>query len=47
VAYPLAGEMGPRYLAALDRHEATIARNVTENIFARHLRPLFLDDDAA
>jgi hypothetical protein len=47
VAYPLAGEMGPRYLAALDRHEETIARNVTENIFARHLRPLFLDEDAA
>jgi hypothetical protein len=46
VAYRLAGEMGPRWLAALDRHEETIARNVTENIFARHLRPLFIDDDA-
>jgi len=48
VAYPLAGEMGARFLEALDRHAETVARNVTANIFERHLRPLFLDDrDAA
>jgi len=43
VAYKVAAEMGPRFLDALDRHEAVIARNVTENIFARHVAPVFLD----
>ncbi len=47
VAYPIAGEMGPRYLAALDRHQEIIARGVTANLFARHLRPLFLDGEEA
>src|SRR6185312_17283696 len=45
VAYKIAAEMGPRYLAALDRHEEAIARNVTENLFDRHLLPLFVDGD--
>jgi hypothetical protein len=43
VAYKLAAEMGPRYLAALDRHREAIARDVTHNLFERHLRGLFLD----
>ena len=42
VAYKLAAEMGARYLDALGRFEAEIARNVTENLFERHIRRLFL-----
>lgn len=42
VGYKIAAKMGRRYLEALKRHEAVVARNVTENLFERHLRPLFL-----
>lgn len=42
VAYKAAAELGPRYLAALDRYEPSISRNVTHNLFARHIEPLFL-----
>jgi hypothetical protein len=35
--------MGDRYLNALKQHETVIARNVTENLFERHLKPLLLD----
>ncbi|GAA2182654.1 tagaturonate epimerase family protein [Brooklawnia cerclae] len=41
VAYKVAAEMGPRYLAALDEHREHVARNVTENLLERHLKPLF------
>jgi hypothetical protein len=40
VSFKVAARMGDRYLNALRRHEPIIARNVTENLFARHLRPL-------
>lgn len=43
VAYPLAAAKGRRFFEALERNEAAIARNVTHNLFERHLRPLFLD----
>ena len=42
VSFKVAAKMGPRYLAALKRHEAVVARNVTENLFARHMKPLLL-----
>ncbi len=42
VAFKIAAEMGERYLAALKRHEAVIAKNVTTNLFERHIKPLFL-----
>jgi hypothetical protein len=42
VGYKVAAEMGPRFTAALDKHEAIIAENVTANLFDRHIRPLFL-----
>ena len=42
VAYKIAAEMGGRYTAALDQHSAVIAANVTQNIYQRHIRPLFL-----
>jgi tagaturonate epimerase len=43
VGFRIAAEMGERYLAALRRHEAIIARNVTTNLFERHIKPLFLE----
>ena len=33
--------MGRRYLDALATNEAIIARNVTNNLFVRHLQPIF------
>lgn len=41
VGYKVAAEMGDRYLRALERYEDVIARNVTENIFERHLKRIF------
>jgi hypothetical protein len=34
--------MGDRYLSALEANEAVVARNVTTNLFDRHIRPVFL-----
>jgi hypothetical protein len=34
--------MGPRYLDLLDVNEAVIAKNVTENLYGRHIAPVFL-----
>jgi len=42
VAYKIAAEMGTRFSNALDKHEDIIAQNVTENIYERHIRPLFI-----
>lgn len=41
VGYKVAAEMGPMYLDALARHEASIAPHVTENILDRHIRRIF------
>jgi hypothetical protein len=43
VGYKLAAEMGTRFTEALDKYEQTIAANVTENIYERHIKPLFLE----
>lgn len=43
VGYKVAAEMGARYLNALEKYEDIIAGCVTENIFDRHIKPLFLD----
>ena len=43
VGYKIAAEMGRRFTDALDKYEQTIAANVTENIYERHIRPLFLE----
>ena len=32
-----------RYLDALKKHEEVIAKNVTENIYDRHVKPLFVE----
>src|SRR5688500_1189718 len=42
VGYKVAAQMGERYLSLLDEHEPIISRNVTENLFERHIKPLFL-----
>jgi len=43
VGYKVAAEMGDEFLGALEKHEEIIGQNVTENIFERHIRPVFLD----
>lgn len=42
VSFKLAAKMGQRYLDALETHREDVARNVTENLYERHLKPLFL-----
>jgi len=42
VGYKVAAHMGSRYTRMLDACEESISRNVTENLFARHIEPLFL-----
>jgi len=42
VGFRVAAEMGDRYIAALEENEATIAKNVRENLYERHVRRLFL-----
>ena len=41
VSFKLAAKMGQRYLDALDEHREHVERNVTENLYERHLKPLF------
>jgi tagaturonate epimerase len=43
VGYKIAAKMGDRYLKLLETCESTVARNVTENLYDRHLKPLFID----
>jgi hypothetical protein len=43
VGYKVAAKMGDRYLGMLEECEETISRNVTENLFERHIKPLFLN----
>jgi hypothetical protein len=42
VSFKVAAKKGDRYLNALKKHEAVIAKNVTTNLFERHLKPLLL-----
>ena len=41
VGYKVAAKMGDRYLDALAEHRESVARNVTYNLYERHMRPLF------
>ncbi|HJZ99573.1 MAG TPA: tagaturonate epimerase family protein [Candidatus Solibacter sp.] len=43
VGYKVAAKLGDQYLSMLKKCEASISRNVTENLFERHIRPLFLE----
>ena len=42
VSFKLAAQAGARYLDLLKANEAIVAKQVTENIYERHLRPLFV-----
>ncbi len=42
VGYKIAAKMGDRYFRALEICEEAVSRNVTFNLFERHLKPLFL-----
>jgi hypothetical protein len=42
VSFKLAAKAGTRYTDLLKANEAIVAKNVTENLFDRHLKPLFI-----
>ncbi len=42
VGFKIAAKMGDRYEDLLSQFESSIARNVSENLFRRHLQPLFI-----
>jgi tagaturonate epimerase len=42
VGFKLAAKKGRRYLDLLEANEEVVGRNVTENLFARHLHPLLI-----
>jgi len=42
VAFKLAAKAGTRFTDLLKANESTVAKNVTENLYTRHMRPLFL-----
>ncbi len=42
VSYKMAAKLGEQYYKALDMAKEQIANNVKENIFERHIKPLFL-----
>ncbi len=45
VGYKIAAKMGARYLQALERYESSVSANVTENLYERHVKPLFLEEN--
>jgi hypothetical protein len=42
VGFKVAAKMGPRYLSLLESNETIVALNVTENLYNRHIAPVFL-----
>lgn len=42
VGFKVAAQMGDRYLKMLEACEASVARNVTANLYERHIKPLFV-----
>ncbi len=42
VGFKVAAKLGRRYLDLLEKFETVVAKNVTENLFERHIRPVFL-----
>jgi hypothetical protein len=47
VGFKVAAMMGPRYIGLLEANQAVIAKNVTENLYARHIAPVFLGQAAS
>jgi len=45
VSFKVAGEIGTRYLDAIRSHRESVSRNVTQNLWERHLKPLFVGSD--
>ncbi len=41
VSYKVAAELGDRYLKALEASAPVVSKHVTENLYVRHLQPLF------
>jgi len=41
IGYKVAAQKGQTYLDLLLKYEPTVARNVTVNLFDRHIQPLF------
>jgi len=41
VAYKVAFELGDEYINALEKHADIVGKNVTHNLLARHLIPIF------
>jgi tagaturonate epimerase len=42
VGYKIAAKKGSTYLRALEANQSTVAKNVTENLFDRHIVPIFI-----
>jgi len=42
VGFKVAAKMGDRYTKELEQHEDVIAKNVTTNLWDRHIKPVFL-----
>ncbi len=42
VGFKVAAKMGDRYLKALEANEEVVAKNVTANLYERHIKPVFL-----
>jgi hypothetical protein len=42
VGFKVAAKMGDRYLKTLEANEHVVAKNVTTNLFDRHIKPVFL-----
>jgi len=43
VGFKVAAKLGPKYLRLLEEFEPTVAKNVTTNLYDRHIKPLFVD----
>jgi len=41
VGYKIAAKMGPKYLDMLEEYQESISRNVTYNLYERHIKPIF------
>jgi len=46
IGFKIAADMEDRYLNALKEYEAVIAKHVCENLFERHIKRLFMTDQA-
>ncbi|HXC34920.1 MAG TPA: tagaturonate epimerase family protein [Candidatus Acidoferrales bacterium] len=46
VGYKIAAKMGDRYLDALKDNQKFVSKNVTDNLYERHLKPLFVRNGA-